>query len=73
MTSEDGYILGLQRIPTGRSGEKADKPPVLLQHGLFVVNNIPLLHIFILYLYACMYGVQIYVVPRGLVFVCEKF
>lgn len=51
MTSEDGYILGLQRIPTGRSGEKADKPPVLLQHGLFVVNNIPLLHIYSFYIY----------------------
>ncbi|XP_062103604.1 triacylglycerol lipase 2-like [Humulus lupulus] len=33
--TEDGYILGLQRIPVGRSGKKADKPPVLLQHGIF--------------------------------------
>ncbi|CAI8597840.1 unnamed protein product [Vicia faba] len=35
VTTNDGYILSLQRIPTGRSGKKADKPPVLLQHGLF--------------------------------------
>ncbi|CAK8566515.1 unnamed protein product [Lathyrus sativus] len=34
VTTNDGYILSLQRIPTGRSGKKADKPPVLLQHGL---------------------------------------
>ncbi|XP_054818021.1 triacylglycerol lipase 2-like [Prosopis cineraria] len=36
VTTKDGYILSLQRIPEGRSGKKADKPPVLLQHGLFV-------------------------------------
>ncbi|XP_020211098.1 triacylglycerol lipase 2 [Cajanus cajan] len=35
VTTEDGYILSLQRMPMGRSGEKADKPPVLLQHGIF--------------------------------------
>ncbi|TKY47925.1 Triacylglycerol lipase 2 [Spatholobus suberectus] len=34
VTTEDGYILSLQRLPAGRSGKKADKPPVLLQHGL---------------------------------------
>ncbi|KAH6780917.1 Myzus persicae-induced lipase 1 [Perilla frutescens var. hirtella] len=37
VTTEDGYILSLQRIPTGRSGGKRKspaKPPVLLQHGL---------------------------------------
>ncbi|KAK7327224.1 hypothetical protein VNO80_31589 [Phaseolus coccineus] len=33
--TDDGYILSLQRLPAGRSGQKADKPPVLLQHGLF--------------------------------------
>ncbi|XP_021801113.1 triacylglycerol lipase 2-like [Prunus avium] len=34
VTTEDGYILGLQRIPKGRSGnEIADRQPVLLQHG----------------------------------------
>ncbi|KAG2394325.1 Triacylglycerol lipase [Vigna angularis] len=33
--TDDGYILSLQRLPAGRSGHKADKPPVLLQHGLF--------------------------------------
>ncbi|TKY66416.1 Triacylglycerol lipase 2 [Spatholobus suberectus] len=35
VTTEDGYILSLQRLPIGRYGKKADKPPVLLQHGLF--------------------------------------
>ncbi|KAK7306667.1 hypothetical protein VNO77_44619 [Canavalia gladiata] len=34
VTTEDGYILSLQRIPAGRSGKKAYKQPVLLQHGL---------------------------------------
>ncbi|KAM5580490.1 triacylglycerol lipase 2-like [Rosa sericea] len=37
VTTEDGYILGLQRIPYGRSGRNSatdQKPPVLLQHGL---------------------------------------
>ncbi|PRQ22773.1 putative triacylglycerol lipase [Rosa chinensis] len=37
VTTEDGYILGLLRIPHGRSGSKStrdQKPPVLLQHGL---------------------------------------
>ncbi|KAK7306664.1 hypothetical protein VNO77_44616 [Canavalia gladiata] len=32
--TKDGYILSLQRIPTGRFGKKANKQPVLLQHGL---------------------------------------
>ncbi|KAK2442547.1 triacylglycerol lipase [Trifolium repens] len=35
VTTEDGYILSLQRIPVGRSGKNATKPPVLLHHGLF--------------------------------------
>ncbi|GAU44584.1 hypothetical protein TSUD_136310 [Trifolium subterraneum] len=35
VTTEDGYILSLQRIPAGRSGKKATKPPVLIHHGLF--------------------------------------
>ncbi|KAI4305730.1 hypothetical protein L6164_029078 [Bauhinia variegata] len=34
VTTTDGYILSLQRMPQGRSGRKADKPPVLLQHGI---------------------------------------
>ncbi|KAI4308368.1 hypothetical protein L6164_031458 [Bauhinia variegata] len=34
VTTEDGYILSLQRMPAGQSGWKADKPPVLLQHGI---------------------------------------
>ncbi|KAH7859997.1 hypothetical protein Vadar_008005 [Vaccinium darrowii] len=35
VTTSDGYILSLQRIPAGRSGAQAYKPPVLLQHGIF--------------------------------------
>ncbi|XP_021629310.1 triacylglycerol lipase 2 [Manihot esculenta] len=34
VTTEDGYILSLQRMPAGLSGKSADNPPVLLQHGL---------------------------------------
>ncbi|KAM7503691.1 hypothetical protein LguiB_002595 [Lonicera macranthoides] len=36
VTTDDGYILSLQRIPASRSGKKSDKPPVLLQHGLLM-------------------------------------
>ncbi|CAL9004312.1 unnamed protein product, partial [Prunus brigantina] len=37
LTTADGYVLGLQRIPAGRSGNKtAAKLPVLLQHGLLL-------------------------------------
>ncbi|KAI4305729.1 hypothetical protein L6164_029077 [Bauhinia variegata] len=36
VTTTDGYILSLQRMPQGRSGMKADKPPVLLQHGVLM-------------------------------------
>ncbi|KAG4120699.1 hypothetical protein ERO13_D11G159350v2 [Gossypium hirsutum] len=36
VTAKDGYILSVQRIPVGRSGKTASKPPVLLQHGLLV-------------------------------------
>ncbi|KAA8524766.1 hypothetical protein F0562_011189 [Nyssa sinensis] len=39
VTTQDGYILSVQRIPVGRSGKKPDKPPVLLQHGLMVDAN----------------------------------
>ncbi|CAN0911745.1 Triacylglycerol lipase 2 [Linum grandiflorum] len=35
VTTEDGYILGIQRMQVSRSGKKAHKPPVLVQHGLF--------------------------------------
>ncbi|KAL8478218.1 hypothetical protein ACS0TY_030205 [Phlomoides rotata] len=37
VTTEDGYILSVQRIPTGRLGGSETtgaKPPALLQHGL---------------------------------------
>ncbi|KAL2538022.1 Triacylglycerol lipase 2 [Forsythia ovata] len=35
VTTKDGYILSMQRMPKGRSAsEKGVKPPVLLQHGL---------------------------------------
>ncbi|KAF3662184.1 putative xyloglucan endotransglucosylase/hydrolase protein 2-like [Capsicum annuum] len=36
VTTDDGYILSLQRIPKGISGKTATKPPVLLQHGLLM-------------------------------------
>ncbi|KAE9599538.1 putative triacylglycerol lipase [Lupinus albus] len=38
--TEDGYVLGLQRIPEGRAevnGTHTKKQPVILQHGLLVV------------------------------------
>lgn len=38
VTTSDGYILSMQRIPASRSGKKANKPPVLLQHGLYVAR-----------------------------------
>ncbi|KAK3184445.1 hypothetical protein Dsin_031731 [Dipteronia sinensis] len=35
VTTQDGYILNLQRIPVGQSdGVPGKRPPVLLQHGL---------------------------------------
>lgn len=43
VTTEDGYILSLQRIPSGRGetaagGGGGGKVPVLLQHGLMMVR-----------------------------------
>lgn len=39
--TEDGYILGLQRIPQGREsqGEGDKRQPILLQHGILVVGT----------------------------------
>ncbi|MFS7930864.1 putative triacylglycerol lipase [Helianthus anomalus] len=39
VTTEDGYILSMQHIPKAHDGTKADKPPVLLQHGLLMVDG----------------------------------
>ncbi|KAK3184446.1 hypothetical protein Dsin_031732 [Dipteronia sinensis] len=39
VTTKDGYILSIQRMPKALSGKPADKPPVLLQHGLMMVNQ----------------------------------
>nr|POE83691.1 triacylglycerol lipase 2 [Quercus suber] len=37
VTTKDGYILGVQRIPVGRTNKTtANRPPILLQHGLLV-------------------------------------
>uniref|UniRef100_A0A2N9EBW7 Lipase n=1 Tax=Fagus sylvatica TaxID=28930 RepID=A0A2N9EBW7_FAGSY len=36
VTTKDGYILGMQRIPVGRSNNTANRPPVFLQHGIFM-------------------------------------
>ncbi|KAK2450124.1 triacylglycerol lipase [Trifolium repens] len=35
VTTEDGYILSLQRIPTTQYNKKGTPLPVLIQHGLF--------------------------------------
>ena len=41
VTTEDGYILSVQRIPQGREGGGGNnKQPVLLQHGVLVVSYI---------------------------------
>lgn len=39
VTTKDGYILSLQRMPNKRSGQAAENPPVFLQHGLLMVRN----------------------------------
>ncbi|KAE9614954.1 hypothetical protein Lal_00048228 [Lupinus albus] len=37
VTTKDGYILNMPRIPVGRSkGKPCNRPPILLQHGLFM-------------------------------------
>lgn len=40
VTTKDGYILNLQRIPEGRvaGGGQTKRPPVLIQHGVLVVS-----------------------------------
>lgn len=48
VATKDGYILGMQRIPMGRSANKTanNSPPVLLQHGLLAVSSFNLRQIF---------------------------
>ncbi|KAI4384947.1 hypothetical protein MLD38_003030 [Melastoma candidum] len=36
VTTKDGYILGVQRIPAHEPGQRMSKAPVLLQHGLLM-------------------------------------
>ncbi|KAF6159166.1 hypothetical protein GIB67_032783 [Kingdonia uniflora] len=37
VTTQDGYIISIQRIPVGLSGgTSGDRPPVLLQHGVLM-------------------------------------
>ncbi|XP_010252996.1 PREDICTED: triacylglycerol lipase 2-like [Nelumbo nucifera] len=47
VTTEDGYILSLQRIPAGRSSGDTpqERRPVLLQHGVLVDGAIWLLNL----------------------------
>ncbi|KAL3273106.1 hypothetical protein HHI36_014560 [Cryptolaemus montrouzieri] len=35
ITTEDGYILNMHRIPHGRVGSQVNEKPILLMHGLF--------------------------------------
>lgn len=42
MTTDDGFILSVQRIPKGRNGRGGSgkgKPPVIIQHGVLVVSS----------------------------------
>lgn len=42
VTTPDGYILSIQRIPEGRYGVGSNvtkKEPVLIQHGVLVVRS----------------------------------
>lgn len=41
VTTEDGYILEMQRIPFGRyqTSSRGYRPAVLLMHGLFGASN----------------------------------
>ncbi|XP_047172443.1 triacylglycerol lipase 2-like [Vigna umbellata] len=43
VTTNDGYILSVQRIPEGRggkgSGSRTSKQPVIIQHGVLVVSG----------------------------------
>ncbi|XP_050205022.1 triacylglycerol lipase 2-like isoform X2 [Mercurialis annua] len=40
VTTEDGYILSMQRLPADSFGTPSYKPPVLLQHGILTDGSI---------------------------------
>lgn len=44
VTTDDGYILTLWRIPGLKTDKKTDKPPVFMQHGILDSGNSWVMH-----------------------------
>jgi hypothetical protein len=57
VTTGDGYILSVQRIPEGRStvsGNMTKKEPVVVQHGVLVVSQRNTsITLFIIFFFGC--------------------